>query len=97
MASSKPIVFEKTREPEAMIYPNPVTKGQLVNVVFNKAVNGVYQVYSISGQLMRNGNVALNKSQRLSIPVQDWKAGTYIIRCADEKSGKVFSQKFVVQ
>jgi hypothetical protein len=95
--TDKKDVETKTKGVAPVLFPNPVLRGQTLNISFDNLFDGTYQVFGISGQLLKSGSMAAGKGQRFSLPVPAWPPGTYIIQLVDEKNGIRSSQKFMVQ
>jgi len=79
------------------VFPNPVSRNQAISIKTDKALNGTYLLINLSGQVMTAGRLNIVAEQPFSIPVQSWAAGTYFINLIDERTGKSFSQKIMVQ
>ncbi|MEX1001649.1 MAG: T9SS type A sorting domain-containing protein [Crocinitomicaceae bacterium] len=60
-------------------YPNPVT--DKLNLVIHNAKNAVFQIYSVSGQLIKSGT-----TQNSQIDISDIASGQYILRVLVEQS-----------
>lgn len=82
---------------QVVVFPNPVQNGRQLTVTSKQNIDGNYQVYSMAGQLVKTGRVVLTEQQTFSIPVQNWPAGTYILRVASTDGVKLFTQKIIVQ
>lgn len=88
-----------THDQEDMtVFPNPVRRVQRLTVVSRSADNFTLQVISNSGALLFSQHYSQAKKQALTIPVpQQWTAGLYYLRLADEKNKKQYTRKFLVQ
>lgn len=82
---------------QVVVFPNPVQNGRQLTVTSKQNIDGNYQVYSMAGQLVKTGRVVIVEQHTFSIPVQNWPAGTYILRVASTDGAKLFTQKIMVQ
>ena len=77
--------------PLALIYPNPAE--DKVYVLLNYPdVAGFVRVFNMAGQLLFE---ATNEEQFISIPVNDWPAGTYVVQVYQPGEGN-WAQKLLI-
>ena len=88
-------------EQTAVLYPNPVPKGQAVTVRLKSKQEGAVQVkiFSLDGRLLRaepqktvneQGNIVVLTDSR-------WSAGAYIVQLADAAGKGLYSGKLIIQ
>ena len=78
------------------LYPNPVGRGQLVTVMFHRKTTCLYQVITLAGQVVSTGRLAAEKGQPVQVRVGTFAPGTYSLRLAEEATGNVITEKFIV-
>ena len=89
--------LEEKEDLELTVYPNPLSKGQSLNVEFKEKFTGVYYLFTIGGQVVKTGQITAAKGQRFSVPVQGLAAGSYLFRVADNVSKKTVTDRIIVQ
>lgn len=80
------------------IYPNVVSKGDNINMIYSGTDMGVanLSVYSSTGGLVINKSVELNKNLQISdINASNMSAGVYFVRI--ENNNSIYTQKFIVK
>lgn len=85
------------RTPKLLLYPNPVQSGQTITVAAPQAMNGMYQIINLSGQIIATARLTITEKENVTLRTQAWPAGTYFLRLIDEASAKTFTEKFIVQ
>jgi len=92
---------ETTGNKEIKIYPNPVVRGNgiQVNVSLKKAGNYVLEVLNTAGQVMLVQPLVMQtKEQLFNLYTQaDWSAGIYWIRISSPNTKNVYQSKLLVQ
>jgi plastocyanin len=84
--SSQPVT-----EINSEVYPNPATDA--ISFSVNTSLEGsIAHIYSLSGQLIKSENLAINTTQRIA--VNDLEAGIYLVRITNS-NGTTFSKRFV--
>lgn len=80
------------------IYPNVVSKGDNINMIYSGTDMGVanLSVYSSTGGLVISKSVELNKNLQISdINASNMSAGVYFVRI--ENNSSIYTQKFIVK
>jgi hypothetical protein len=78
------------------LYPNPVGRGQMLTVLFHRKSTCLYQVITLAGQVVSTGRLAAEKGQPVQVRVGTFAPGTYSLRLAEEATGNVITEKFIV-
>ena len=76
-----------------IVYPNPATQQQPIQIITSRAGRTAIQLYNSSGVLV---NELRLKDLHQQIPPLRLATGVYYIRVIDEENGATFSQKLVV-
>jgi hypothetical protein len=82
------------------IYPNPVQRNSFVKIKSNKIDAGEYTVsiISLNGKVVQTEGLTVeNKTKILDFQLQDFAAGTYIIRLSGKRTTAIYSEKIIVQ
>ena len=74
---------------EINIYPNPLEKGQLLNINSMSQKSKTIQIFDISGRMVLNKNI--NGSQ---LDVSVLESGTYIVKV--EFENKISTKKLII-
>ena len=74
---------------EINIYPNPLEKGQLLNIYSMSQKSKTIQIFDISGRMVLNKNI--NGSQ---LDVSVLESGTYIVKV--EFENKISTKKLII-
>jgi len=80
------------------IYPNVVSKGDNINMIYSGTDMGVanLSVYSSTGGLVISKSVELNKNLQINdINASNMSAGVYFVRI--ENNNSIYTQKFIVK
>jgi hypothetical protein len=77
--SNEVYVNETLFQNSVIVFPNPAT--HLIQVRLEKAFNGWLKVYDMNGRLIYHQKV---NEMKMSVDVQSWSAGTYMIHLLDE-------------
>ncbi len=90
---------EIQKEIQLTVYPNPSKGAATLN--FNQE-NGAatydYSIYSLSGQVMYQEQIAVEEGQHaLQIDAQNYPAGPYIVMLFNRSTGSRYEQKFIRQ
>ena len=86
-----------TQKENAMtIYPNPVKSNGRLRIISKQPYNN-YQIFSTAGVLMQEGMITISAGQPLSVSINHFAAGNYIIRFANKTTLTSVSQQFIVQ
>ncbi len=93
----EPTLSKDAEAAAPLLFPNPVVGGSQLHMQFDRALSGVYLIYSASGQLMQSGKFLVGKSGRLSVPIGGWSAGSYFLHISEEEGKQTISQQFIVQ
>jgi hypothetical protein len=78
------------------LYPNPVSRGQMLTVLFHRKMTCLYQVTTLAGQVVSTGRLTAEKGQPVQVRVGVFAPGTYSLRLAEEATGNVITEKFIV-
>jgi len=97
-------IFQKVKEvfvkDSIKIYPNPVKKGEVINIKWDKRTAGEYkfEIYNLQGQLLQT-ELLKNESEyfNYSFRLRALPAGIYFLKAINKKTNKVFSEKIMVQ
>jgi hypothetical protein len=87
-------------ERKFVIYPNPVSPGDAINLSFSKLEEGYYnlQLLSQSGQSIYHQEIWIDAEARLlSIDVPEVAAGNYLVVMVNKKTGKKFTEKIIIE
>jgi hypothetical protein len=86
---------------DVKIYPNPVMRGNAINVKLNLPQEGEYRLELLNnaGQVMLVQPLFMQtKEQQIDLYTQTkWSAGIYYVRISSPKSKKVFEAKVLLQ
>jgi hypothetical protein len=74
---------------EISVYPNPLKKGQLLNINSMSQKSKTIQIFDISGRMVLNKNI--NGSQ---LDVSVLESGTYIVKV--EFENKISTKKLII-
>jgi hypothetical protein len=75
---------------DCIVFPNPAKNFITVKSSFNCHSKAQYEIYSLSGNLIKSGHIGTNES----IHVNDLSPGNYIITIFD--SNKIYSAPFTI-
>ncbi len=83
------------------IHPNPVQKGNTINLSLAVKKTGPYQIaiLDVDGRQLFQQNIlatSTKERQQLTIPVS-WASGMYFVKIVDEKNKTIAASKFVVE
>jgi len=81
------------------IYPNPVKGGQFVTIENKNLIDNNYfvEIINLAGQAVHNEIVAINGKQGVYLKIPVLSAGTYFLRLIGKGTGKIFSEKIIVE
>jgi len=86
---------------DVKIYPNPVMRGNSIQIKLNLPQEGEYrlELLSTAGQIMQVQPLFMQtKEQQIDLYTQTkWSAGIYYVRISSPKSKKVFEAKVMLQ
>jgi hypothetical protein len=89
----------KEKESLFTIYPNPISNSGLLKMSL-QSEKGDYIVLLLngSGQIVQNEKVSVeSKNQVLSFKLNKVSAGNYFIQLTNTKSGRIFTEKLIIQ
>lgn len=75
------------------LHPNPVSKGQQLNITSKEALDMTIRVLSVEGKLMLTTNA---NGKHIEIPTQDLVPGVYLLQLSAGTKGN-FQSKFIVK
>lgn len=86
-------------ESKLKVYPNPLRRNTNAKADPGKLPAGEYiiQVADMSGKILYSNRTVTDKFTLVEIPFSGLPGGMYILRFQNEKSGKIFTEKVVVQ
>ncbi len=78
------------------VYPNPVKKDGQLTIISKQSYKN-YQIFSTAGVLMQEAMINTYAEQPLSVSINHFAAGTYILRLTNKTTLASISQQFIVQ
>jgi len=82
------------------VYSNPTTANSTIYIKPEKPEAGSYsiQLFNLSGQLIKQEAVNIEKGKgAISFSIPAITPGTYVITLLNQKTGKKYSEKLIVQ
>jgi hypothetical protein len=81
------------------IFPNPVHRGSTAKADVSNLPAGAYklELADMGGRILYSNELMVDKSALVEIPVSGLPGGMYMLRFRNKNSGKVFSEKIIVQ
>lgn len=95
--NSLPTISEEDR---LLVYPNPVMAGMPLHLSFKKMEEGYYQflLFSQAGQTLHQKEIWIDSEARvMDMEIPAVSAGAYFIVLTNKKTGKKYSEKFIIQ
>jgi len=82
------------------VYPNPVSPGSALSIKLNKLPDGFYsfKLLNLSGQLIQQKEIWVEtKTGLLQLEIPSVSAGNYFLTITAKKTGKILTEKIIVQ
>ena len=92
--------FEYDINRDLKIFPDPVRSGSILNIEFKQPEEGEYmlQFFNQSGQLVFNKAMWIDKDARVvNLEAPHVVAGNYFIRMINKHSGKLYTEKIIIE
>ncbi len=72
------------------LYPNPSHGDAYIHITDGQTKH--IQVYSLTGELIYH---AISRLERVTLPSEEWRPGSYLVHVRDSKSGEIQLTKFI--
>ncbi|ANE52863.1 S8 family serine peptidase [Flavisolibacter tropicus] len=76
-----------------IIYPNPASQGQPIQIITSRAGRTAIKIYNSAGALLSEMRL---KDLKQQIPPLRLNTGMYVVKVVDEETGDISSQKIIV-
>jgi Secretion system C-terminal sorting domain len=94
---SKIITVRMTSKGEVSISPNPVQSNLFVNVIDAENENLKVSVSNYAGQIVLEKNITIYGNGNLTLSMEDFQSGIYIISVTDENKNVIATKRIVKQ
>jgi len=82
------------------LYPNPIKRGSSLTIEMEKHKTGTYllQLAALNGQVVLSKEIWMDKNDRvIKIEIPSVAAGTYLVSMINKQSGKINTEKIIVE